>query len=108
MSRHLSLVRLVAGTIALLVAGAGVRFTAADTGTNVAGVVWDPAGAPVPGAVVTLLSPRGAIAATTRSDAAGAFRLEAVPAGSYVLSTDLRGFATQRMAVQVEAGPCSS
>ena len=91
---------LAAGVLALLVAGAPVA--AAAPGTSVAGVVTDPTGAPVAGAGVTLLSPLGSIAATTRSDAAGGFRFEAVPSGSYVLSAELSGFATRRLAVQVD------
>jgi outer membrane receptor protein involved in Fe transport len=67
-------------------------------------MVSDPAGAPVAGAAVALLSPQGAIAASTRSGAEGAFRLEAVPAGSYVLVAESPGFASRRLAVRVEAG----
>ena len=50
------------------------------------GGCWDPAGARCPTRSVALLSPLGAIAATARTDAAGAFRLDAVPSGSYVLT----------------------
>jgi outer membrane receptor protein involved in Fe transport len=70
---------------------------------SVSGVVVDPVGAPVPGASVSLLSPLGSIAAATRSDAAGAFRLAAVPPGSYVLAAEQPGFAVRRLAVRVEA-----
>jgi outer membrane receptor protein involved in Fe transport len=70
----------------------------------VAGVVRDPAGLPVPGATLSLLSPLGAVAATTRSDAAGGFRFDGVAPGSYVLVAELRGFATRRQAVQAHAG----
>ncbi len=103
MPRHLSARRVAAAAVALLLAGAHIA-TAADA-TSVAGVVRDPAGAPVAGASVTLSTPLGAIAATARSDAAGAFRFEAVAAGSYVLSTELPGFATRRLAVQVGEQP---
>jgi len=57
----------------------------------------------VPGASVSLLSPLGAIAAAGTSDAEGAFRFDAVPSGSYVLTADSPGFATGRLAVRVEA-----
>jgi outer membrane receptor protein involved in Fe transport len=93
-------VRLVAHVVVLLMAGA-THSLGADPG-SVAGVVRDPAGVPVPGAAVALLSPQGAIAASTRSDAAGAFRLDAVPPGSYVLAAEFRGFAPRRLAVKVE------
>ncbi|MFI5169977.1 MAG: TonB-dependent receptor domain-containing protein [Vicinamibacterales bacterium] len=68
---------------------------------SVAGTVTDATGAPASGVEVTLVSPLGAITATTRSDAAGAFRFETVPAGSYVLSAELPGFAARKRAVQV-------
>jgi hemoglobin/transferrin/lactoferrin receptor protein len=94
--------RLVAGAMAMLLAGARLA-PAADPG-RVAGAVSDPAGVPVAGAAVALLSPQGAIVASTRSGADGAFRLEAVPPGSYVLATGSPGFATRRLVVRVEAG----
>ena len=68
---------------------------------SVAGTIIDIAGAPASGVEVTLVSPLGAIAATTRSDASGAFRFERVPAGSYVLAAELPGFAARKRAVQV-------
>ena len=93
--------RLLAGAFVLSIAGASL---AANVGAGrVSGRVQDPAGAPVPDAGVSLLSPQGAIAATTRSDAGGAFRFEAVPSGSYVLAAGSPGFATRRLAVRVEA-----
>ena len=95
-----SLLRLVA--CAWVLSSAAAPLAAAGTG-RVSGRVLDPAGAPVPGASVALLSPQGAIAATARSDAAGAFQLDAVPTGSYVLTAGAPGFATRRLALQVEA-----
>ena len=89
--------RLVAA--ALVLSWAGAPLAAAV----VSGRVRDPAGAPVPGAAVSLQSPQGAIAATTRSDLTGAFRLDAVSPGSYVLTAGFAGFATRRLAVRVES-----
>jgi len=83
---------------------AGGPLAASPASGSVSGRVSDPAGAPVPGATVSLLSPLGAIAASTRSDGSGEFRLEVVPAGSYVLSAAFPGFATRRLAVRVEGG----
>jgi hemoglobin/transferrin/lactoferrin receptor protein len=91
---------LVASAWALSAAGASLA--AAGPG-RVSGRVLDPAGAPVPDASVALLSPQGTIAATARSDASGSFLLDAVPAGSYVLTAGSSGFATRRLALQVEA-----
>jgi hemoglobin/transferrin/lactoferrin receptor protein len=91
--------RLLLGSL-LVAAGASLA-AAADT-SHVSGRVQDSAGVAVPGASVALLSPTGAIAATARSDDAGAFRLDAVPAGSYVLTAGSPGFATRRLAIQLE------
>ena len=88
---------------ALLLLATAPRFATAVEPGSVLGVVRDPAGAPVLGASVSLLSPLGSIAATTRTDAAGEFRLDAVPPGSYVLAAALPGFTTRRLAVRVEA-----
>ena len=98
----MSPLRLVACAFVLSVAGASFAAAAAGPG-RVSGWVQDPAGAPVPGASVSLLSPQGAIAATTRCDRAGAFRFDAVPSGSYVLTAGSAGFATRRLAVRVGA-----
>ena len=97
----MSPLRLSACAFVLWVAGAS--FAAAAGPGRVSGWVQDPAGAPVPGASVSLLSPQGAIAATTRCDPAGAFRFDAVPSGSYVLTAGSAGFATRRLAVRVGA-----
>ena len=88
---------------ALLLLATAPRFATAVEPWSVLGVVRDPAGAPVLGASVSLLSPLGSIAATTRTDAAGEFQLDAVPPGSYVLAAALPGFTTRRLAVRVEA-----
>jgi hemoglobin/transferrin/lactoferrin receptor protein len=92
----------------LLSAVGQVLFTVGPTlvaeGEVVSGVVRDPAGSAVPGVEVALLSPQGAIAASTRTETDGAFRLEAVPPGSYVLVAESSRFAPRRLAVRVEAG----
>jgi hemoglobin/transferrin/lactoferrin receptor protein len=75
----------------------------AGDGRVVSGVVRDPAGVAVADAALSLLGPQGAIVAVTRSDAAGAFRFDAVPAGSYVLAADSVGLATRRLPIKVEA-----
>ena len=99
MPRYLSAARIAVVTLLL----SGAELVHAKGAASVAGVVTDPAGARLGDASVTLSTPLGAIAATTRSDAAGAFRFEAVAPGSYVLSTEAHGFATRRLALQVDA-----
>jgi outer membrane receptor protein involved in Fe transport len=90
---------LLLAVLALLVGSA----RGAEPG-GVTGVVRDATGAAVPGASVSLLSPLGSVSAAARSDEAGRFRLDAVPAGSYVLAAERRGFVTRRLAVRVDAG----
>ena len=69
---------------------------------SVAGTITDIAGAPASGVEVTLVSPLGAIAATTRSDASGRFPLrDAFPPDRTCSPAELPGFAARKRAVQV-------
>jgi hypothetical protein len=94
-------VAILFATLALL--GGTRPLRAAGVAPGLSGVVRDATGAPVAGAAASLVTPLGSVAATARTDAAGAFRLEGVPPGSYVLAVEVRGFATHRLAVRVQA-----
>jgi vitamin B12 transporter len=59
---------------------------------SLSGTVKDPQGRPVPGATVTLFSPTAAAGETT-TDTTGAYHFENVPAGTYLLRAEARGFA---------------
>jgi len=89
----------LAGALAFLLAA----LAAAAGPASVSGVVRDPAGVPLAGAAVSLLSPLGSSVAATRSDKAGEFRLDALAPGSYVLAVEFPGLATRRLALRVEA-----
>ncbi len=91
--------------VLLLLNGALVQGLWANAGPNVSGVVRDKLGAVVSGAEVVLLTPQQSVQASTRSDRTGRFAFDAVPAGSYVLRVAMRGFAEQRLAVNVSAAP---
>jgi outer membrane receptor protein involved in Fe transport len=69
---------------------------------SVVGSVHDASGAPVAESSISLATASGAIMGSARTDARGAFRLEGVPAGSYVLRVQAAGFAPQRAALHVE------
>lgn len=72
---------------------------------QVSGIVKDSAGAPVPDASVVLLSARQSVIGATRSDAGGAFTLDAPSSGSYVLQAERAGLAVRRQAVSVLDAP---
>lgn len=63
------------------------------SGIEVSGRVVDELGAPVPGALVTLLDAAASDAWTTRSSADGSFRFPAIPDDGYRLSGKAGGFA---------------
>src|ERR1700761_5662138 len=65
----------------------------AQTGASVSGVVRDPQGQAVPGAVVTLYPQTGSEGVSTTSDPAGAYRIDALAAGAYFLRASAPGFA---------------
>jgi outer membrane receptor protein involved in Fe transport len=84
-----------ASILASLVSGADNRLA-------LSGLVLDPAGAAVPQAQVTLLSPRQSFLQSGVTDAGGRFSFPAVPAGSYVLLISARGMAEQRLPIRLE------
>jgi outer membrane receptor protein involved in Fe transport len=69
---------------------------------RLSGVVKDSTGAAVPDASVSLLSAQHSVLGAARTDAQGAFELQAPAAGSYVLAADRPGFTARRTAVSVQ------
>jgi hypothetical protein len=91
----------VAAALILLVA----TLAAAQTETGrVTGIVFDPQGAVVPGATITLTSTANGAVRTTISDGSGRYVFANVPPGPYTLMVELSGFATQRQDVTVTVG----
>jgi hemoglobin/transferrin/lactoferrin receptor protein len=89
--------KLTAWALALLLTAAA---QAAD-GVGVSGVVKDASGAAVPGAQVSLRNSQQVFLGNTRTDNRGRFSFEGVLPGSYALVVESRGFAEQRVALQV-------
>ena len=88
------------GTVAPAAAAAGP--VEREPPGAVQGIARDAAGAPVAGVTLSLATAPGAIVASARTDDRGAFRLEGIPAGSYLLRASAAGFAPRRLAVRVQ------
>jgi carboxypeptidase family protein len=69
----------------------------------VSGIVQDQTGAVLPGASVDLVTTAGAVAQTTTTDEAGAFRFVRVRAGQYTLAARFEGFKTATVTLRVGA-----
>jgi hypothetical protein len=66
---------------------------AQSTSGNIAGVVYDPSGATVPGASIGAKNEATGVESATRSTSSGQFRFENLPVGSYALSVSATGFS---------------
>ena len=64
-----------------------------STGAQLTGTIFDPKGAAVPGATVTLHSESSALEQTVTSDSSGAYRFLLVPAGQYAIAVQAAGFS---------------
>ncbi|PYQ52407.1 MAG: hypothetical protein DMF78_11395, partial [Acidobacteria bacterium] len=101
---------LAAAVVAMagLLAGPAPAWAQTDTGT-IDGRVFDETKAPMPGVTVTAKNIATGLTRTTTSSASGTYRLEALPAGTYDVSADLAGFATQvRKAAPVQGSSAST
>lgn len=70
----------------------------------ISGVVKDPNGAVVAGAQVTVRNETTGETRTATTDAQGAFRVEGLAPGSYLVTTSRDGFKPEENKVQIEAG----
>ncbi len=73
------------------------RPTAAQTTSTIQGVVMDPQGLAIAGAEVGIAGNNLAVTKKTTSNAAGAYEVPALPAGTYSLTISHAGFKTQVM-----------
>lgn len=75
-----------------------------ESDSRIKGTVKDSNGAVVSGIDVSLLRPNQAVARATVTDAEGSFMFDAIPAGTYEISIERKGFLRHRSAVQVTSG----
>ncbi len=69
------------------------------------GHVTDPSGALIPGADVTVTTATGAEAKTVKADASGAYSLQGLAPGSYIIRVEFAGFAPfQSQPIELAAG----
>lgn len=93
----------VAATLMLLFVLVGVGMAQTSKGI-LAGVVRDATGAVVPGATVTAVNQESGETRTTKSLNDGAYRIEAVNAGRYTITSSQTGFSTFK-ATNLEVKP---
>jgi len=72
---------------------------------TVRGHIADPTGALIPGAAITIATPAGTAVTKTTADASGAYAASGLAPGSYVVQTNVEGFAPfASQTIQLAAG----
>ena len=89
---------LCAAIVVLLSAGPALAQAPTATTAVVSGTVSDPSGLVVPGATVMLTDPTTTRSIETVTDSSGHYTFAGVFPGTYVLTTNLRGFKQSRIA----------
>jgi TonB family protein len=91
--------------LALMIPLAAVH---AQSPASMTGVVYDPSGAVIPGATISLKSIGAQNEEVARADAAGRYKLQTVPAGQYLMKVMIPGFATYQKELTLGAGSAST
>jgi TonB family protein len=89
------------GALAVMVPLAAVRAQVARA--SIGGTVYDPSGAVVPGASISLKSTGGSNEESGRGNEAGVFKLQ-VPAGEYLVKVTVPGFAMYQSKIMLDPG----
>jgi hypothetical protein len=84
-------------TALLLFVLTSTAFAQSAQNGNLAGTVKDQTGAVLPGVTVEALSQQKGTTRSATSDAAGKFRLQALPIGAYTVTASLSGFETAKI-----------
>src|SRR5262249_54307092 len=71
----------------------------------ITGAVLDPAEAAVVGANVSLQTREGTVLVAVKTDVTGTFRFDAIPAGSYTLLVEQKGFEAAASRIRIGARP---
>jgi TonB family protein len=71
---------------------------------SIFGSVYDPSGAIVPSATITLKNTSGPNEEGAATDSNGSYKLKGLPAGEYLLKVRARGFAAYQKTLTLEAG----
>jgi TonB family protein len=96
---------MMAGAMALMVPLAAIRAQNPQTArASVAGTVYDPSGAVIPNATISLKNTAGSNEEAAATDAAGRYTLPAILAGDYSLKVSVLGFVPYQSRVKLEAG----
>ncbi|MGB8750543.1 MAG: carboxypeptidase-like regulatory domain-containing protein, partial [Candidatus Sulfotelmatobacter sp.] len=86
--------------VVVLLAGLFLAFSAfvwAQTATtSLRGTVYDPKGAVVPDAALSISNPATGFSRTTKSDTQGRYQFLELPPATYDLTVDAKGFATMK------------
>ena len=86
-------------TIALLVPAAAIHPPAKDSTGSISGTIYDPSGAVIPGAGVTLINMKSQVKVVFGTGPDGSFTFPAIPAGRYQLEIASPGFVRKRSPV---------
>jgi TonB family protein len=71
---------------------------------SIGGSVYDPSGAIVPGATVSLKNMKAANEEQARADAGGKYKVQSIPEGEYLIKVTAPGFATYQKTLSLETG----
>ncbi len=89
------------GVLALIVPLAALH---AQSTASMSGAVYDPSGALVPNATISLKKIGGQNEEVARTGAAGQYKLQSVPAGDYLMKVIVPGFATYQKELKLDSG----
>jgi TonB family protein len=73
--------------------------------SGIKGSVYDPSGAVIPSATITLKNTATSKEEVVLTASDGSYQMQGLPAGEYLVKVRARGFATYQVTLELEAGP---